>query len=58
MKDSLTLVITIALLAVVAGKLYKKYFGKDKVQTGTSRMKGSSFPTSSGEDDYEPYSKK
>jgi hypothetical protein len=49
-----------AILAVVAIRLYKKYFKKDGAKSGkeTKHSSGSSFPSLSKDDEYEPYSKK
>lgn len=58
MKDSTSFAIAIALFAVVAVRLYRKYYGKDKVNAEGKSKKGSAFSSSSKEDDYEPYSKK
>ena len=58
MKDSYSAAIAVAFLAVAAGRLYRKYFGKDKVNPEKSIKKSSPFSSSLKEDDYEPYSKK
>jgi hypothetical protein len=49
-----------AVIAVVAIRLYQKFIKKDKGNSGTKEINptGSSFPSSSKDDDYEPYSKK
>jgi hypothetical protein len=49
-----------AVVAVVALRLYQKYIKKDKSKTGneTKPFTGTSMPSSSKDDDYEPYSKK
>ncbi len=58
MKDSQTIAVFVAVFAVAGFRLYKKYFQKDKAQSGDYGKKSSSFPSSRKEDDYEPYSKK
>lgn len=57
MKDSFSTAIIVAIIIVVAARLYQRYFKKDKIQPGAGSKTSSSFP-SSKEDDYEPYSKK
>jgi Tfp pilus assembly major pilin PilA len=57
MKDSASIAVLIAIVAVAAGRLYQKYFKKDKIQQGDVNKKTSVF-SSSKDDDYEPYSKK
>jgi hypothetical protein len=49
-----------AVVAVVALRLYQKFVKKDKSKTGneTKPFSGSSMPSTSKDDDYEPYSKK
>ncbi|MCX6320756.1 MAG: hypothetical protein NTX93_03005 [Bacteroidia bacterium] len=49
-----------AAMAFLAFRLYQKYIkkGKDKPGAGTNHFSGSSFSSSSKDDDYEPYSKK
>jgi hypothetical protein len=58
MTDKQSIIFASALLAFAGFRLYKKYFQKDKGQVGQNKKKGSSFPSSRNEDDYEPYSKK
>ncbi len=58
MKGSQEVAIAVALAAVVAVRIYKKYFSKDnQAGPGTGKKPGS-FQPSSKEDEYEPYSKK
>jgi hypothetical protein len=59
--DNIEIIIVVAALAFAGLRLYQKYVknAKGKSQTGTEGMSGNSdFSSSSGEDDYEPYSKK
>jgi hypothetical protein len=59
MHNSQILLISAA-FAVAAFRLYQKFIKKNKGKSGTdiNRQAGSSFPSSSKDDDYEPYSKK
>jgi len=55
---STTEVLLIALAFAALGfSLYKKYIKKDKAGYGQKRTTGSSFSSSSKDDDYEPYQK-
>jgi hypothetical protein len=47
-------------MAFLALRLYQKYFKKDKDKSGTETKtnSGASFPSTSKDEDYEPYSKK
>ncbi len=58
--DSVKIIVIIAALAIGAVRLYQKYNKKNKEKSGieTKASSGSTFPTSSFDDDYEPYSKK
>ncbi len=49
-----------AAMAFLAVWLYQKYKNKDKAKSGTETKpsSGTSFPFSSKDEDYEPYSKK
>jgi len=49
-----------AVMAFLALRLYQKYFKKDKDKSGTQTKSdsGTSFPSTSKDEDYEPYSKK
>ena len=49
-----------AVMAVLAVRLYQKYFKKDRDKSGkeSKSVSGSSFPSTSKDEDYEPYSKK
>ena len=48
-----------AAIAVVLGfRLYKKYGNKGNANTGFGKPKETSFPSSSKDEEYEPYSKK
>jgi hypothetical protein len=59
MHNSQVLILS-AVIAVAAIRLYQKFVKKDKGKSGTegNQRSGSSFPSSSKDDDYEPYSKK
>jgi len=53
-----TEVILIALAFAVLGiRLYKKYVKKNRDKPGTGALPRTSFPSSSKDDNYEPYSK-
>jgi hypothetical protein len=58
--DKSKILIFSAVLAIVAIRLYQKYFKKDKTKSGTKAKpsSGTSFPSSSKDEDYEPYLKK
>jgi hypothetical protein len=58
MKNNLEIIVIAALLAFVAFRLYQKYFRKETGQRGPGKKSGSSFSSSSKDDDYEPYAKK
>jgi hypothetical protein len=49
-----------AVIVVLAIRLYLKYKQKDKIKSGSGEKPSSptSFPASSKDEDYEPYSKK
>jgi hypothetical protein len=49
-----------AIAAVLAIRLYMKYKKKDKIKSGTETKSSAStsFPSSSKDEEYEPYSKK
>jgi hypothetical protein len=58
--DKKQIIIFAVVMVFVGFRLYQKYVKKDKDSSGSSAKKspGSSFPSSSKDDDYEPYSKK
>ncbi len=58
--DKNQILIFSAIAAVLAVRLYQKFRKKDKSKSGTDTKSssGASFPYSSKDDDYEPYSKK
>jgi hypothetical protein len=58
--DKSQILIFSAVLAVVAIRLYQKFLKKDKAKSGTEPKpsSGTSFPSSSKDEDYEPYLKK
>jgi hypothetical protein len=61
MEKSQTIIFAAA-MAFLLVRLYQKYVkkdkGKDKSATGTNKSSGTGFPSSSKDDDYEPYAKK
>jgi len=54
-RDILILALVIAFLAF---RLYQKYIKKEQLKQGGIKKSDTSFPSSSNEDDYEPYSGK
>ena len=58
--DKTQIAIFAAVIAIAAIRLYQKYVKKDKNKSGgyTNTPSNSSMPSSSKDDDYEPYSKK
>lgn len=54
------IVIFVAAMAILAIRLYQRYIKKTKGNQGIDPKSatGTSFPSSSKDDDYEPYSKK
>ena len=58
MKDNLQIVLLVSLFAFVGFRLYQKYFKKNDEKPGGLKKPGSSFASSSKDDDYEPYAKK
>jgi hypothetical protein len=58
--DKTQVIIIAAAIAILAFRLYQKYVKKDKSKSGTERKTTSvsSFPSSSKDEEYEPYSKK
>jgi hypothetical protein len=58
MKDNLQIVLIVIVFAFAGFRLYQKYYKKDGVKPGETRKSGSSFSSSSKDDEYEPYSKK
>ena len=59
MRNSQILIFS-AVMAFLALRLYQKYFKKDKNKSGTQTKSdsGTSFPSTSKDEEYEPYSKK
>jgi Tfp pilus assembly major pilin PilA len=57
MKDQTSIIIAVAATAYLAVRIYQKYIKKDQGKKNTATKSGS-FPSSSKEDEYEPYSKK
>jgi hypothetical protein len=58
--DKTQIIIFSAAMVILAVRVYQKYIKKDKNKTETpvKPSSGSSFPSSSKDEDYEPYSKK
>jgi hypothetical protein len=57
--ESREIAILVAVLAAVGYRLYKKYGNKGNINTGSgTKPKNTSFPSSSKDEEYEPYSKK
>jgi hypothetical protein len=54
------IIVFAVVMVFLAFRLYQKYIKKKDLKTGTppNSTKGTSFPSSSKDDDYEPYSKK
>jgi hypothetical protein len=58
MKDKLEVVLFVAFFAFAGIRLYQRYFKKNDGKPGGVKKPGSSFASSSKDDDYEPYAKK
>lgn len=58
MKDTIQIAAFAILFAFVGFRLYQKYIKKSDVKPGGLKKPGSSFSSSSKDDDYEPYAKK
>ena len=58
--DKTNIILLVAAVSFLAVRLYQKYKNKDKGKSGngTKLSSGTSFPSSSKDEDYEPYSKK
>jgi hypothetical protein len=58
--DKTQIAIFAAAFAILATRLYQKYLKKDNNKSGSNptNPSGTSMPSSSKNDDYEPYSKK
>lgn len=58
--DKTEIIIFSAAMAFLAFRLYQKYIKKDKGKSApdTKTFSGSAFPSSTKDDDYEPYEKK
>jgi hypothetical protein len=58
--DKTQIIIFAAAMVFIAFRIYQKYIKKDKNPSGSSTKKSAdtSFPSSSKDDEYEPYSKK
>jgi len=58
--DKSNIAVFAAVMGVAAFRLYQKYIKKDKNKTGSNAnsSSGSAMPSTSKDDDYEPYSKK
>jgi hypothetical protein len=57
-KDVLQGVFIALLFAFIGIRFYNKYFKKGDGKAGKQRKPGSSFSSTSNDDDYEPYLKK
>jgi hypothetical protein len=58
MKNNIEIIVIASLFAFVAFRLYQRYFKKSPGQDSPGKNKGTSFTSSSKDDDYEPYAKK
>ena len=58
MKNQFEVIVIVLVFALLGVRLYQKYVKKNTVKPGKDVKPGSSFSTSSKDDDYEPYSKK
>jgi hypothetical protein len=58
--DKTQIILFSAAMAFVAFRLYQKFVKKDRNKSGTDikSTSGDSFPSSSKDEEYEPYSKK
>jgi len=58
--DKTQIILFSAAMAFLALRLYQKYFKKDKNKSGaeSNPNAGTAFPSSSKDEEYEPYSKK
>ena len=58
--DKTQIIIFVCAMAFLAVRLYQKYIKKNKDNQASDKKpsSGTSFPSSSKDDDYEPYSKK
>jgi Tfp pilus assembly major pilin PilA len=52
------IIVLVSVFALVAIRLYKKYFKKNNPVQGTNATSDGAIPSSSKDDEYEPYSKK
>jgi hypothetical protein len=58
--DKKDIILLVVVFAALGFSLYRKYVQKNQKKSGNvpGTQSGSSFPSSSKDDDYEPYSKK
>jgi hypothetical protein len=58
--DKTQIILFSAAMAFLAVRLYQKYIKKDKGKSGSVKKPsdGTGFPSTSKDDEYEPYSKK
>jgi hypothetical protein len=56
--DTKNLIVILLLLTVVGIRIYQKYGKKNQGGGDKGRNPGSSMPSSSDDDDYEPYSRR
>jgi hypothetical protein len=58
MKNNIEIIVIAGLFAFVAIRLYQRFIKKDPGQNSKGKKSGTSFTSSSKDDDYEPYAKK
>ena len=58
MKNNYQIVLLVALFAFAGFRLYQRYFKKSDGKPDGLKKPGSSFASTSKDDDYEPYAKK
>jgi hypothetical protein len=58
MKNNLQIILIVAAFAFAGFRLYQKYIKKNIGKSGSQDKTGSSFPSTSKDDDYEPYQKR
>jgi hypothetical protein len=58
MKDYLQIVLFVVFFAIAGFRLYQNYVKKSDEKSGIQKNRGSSFSSTSKDDDYEPYQKR
>jgi hypothetical protein len=58
MKNNIEIIVIVGLFAFLAIRLYQRFIKKDAGQNSPVKKSGTSFASSSKDDDYEPYAKK